>query len=173
MNKAKVYNTKPGLTGYRVNCIQTKKNRYYRKQPFAWWMLPNVILPYKGEAEGMGWSTEFYTDFAILFLTGWYIFFLNSKLVYKVFPSAEKGDILTEAEPVSAAGWSIWLLCLNIFKDRNMQTDRFDLLNMTCIPILYPGGWWVADLATLWVNKGLSDLGYTKLMSPRISVGYV
>jgi lipopolysaccharide/colanic/teichoic acid biosynthesis glycosyltransferase len=39
-------------------------------------MLPDVILPYKGALEI--WYQQhrnFYTDFMILFLTAWYVFF--------------------------------------------------------------------------------------------------
>jgi lipopolysaccharide/colanic/teichoic acid biosynthesis glycosyltransferase len=86
--KTKVYQVKPGLTGigsivFRdVELIITHStlppHECYRQ----------VILPYKGAVEV--WYQQhvsFYTDCMILFLTGWYIIFSNSKLVYKVFPS--------------------------------------------------------------------------------------
>ncbi|MGB3155695.1 MAG: sugar transferase, partial [Chitinophagaceae bacterium] len=47
-----------------------------------------IILPYKGALEL--WYQQhriFFTDFMLLFLTGWYVFFPKSQLVFKVFPS--------------------------------------------------------------------------------------
>jgi lipopolysaccharide/colanic/teichoic acid biosynthesis glycosyltransferase len=89
--KAKVYNVKPGLTGIGSivfrdeELIMTKSNlspeECYR----------TVILPNKGALEI--WYQQhlsFFTDFMILFLTAWCIFFPHNKLVYKVFPSLPK-----------------------------------------------------------------------------------
>jgi lipopolysaccharide/colanic/teichoic acid biosynthesis glycosyltransferase len=91
--KAKVYNVKPGLTGIGSivfrdeELIMTKSNlspeECYR----------TVILPNKGALEI--WYQQhlsFFTDFMILFLTAWCIFFPHNKLVYKVFPSLPKMD---------------------------------------------------------------------------------
>ena len=89
--KAKVYNVKPGLTGIGSivfrdeELIMTKSNlspdECYR----------TIILPNKGALEV--WYQQhlsLFTDFMILFLTGWYIFSPHSNLVYKVFPSLPK-----------------------------------------------------------------------------------
>lgn len=86
--KAKIYNVKPGLTGIGSivfrdeELIMTNSNlspdECYR----------TVILPHKGALEL--WYQKhrgFFTDFMLLFLTGWYILFPKSKLVFKVFPS--------------------------------------------------------------------------------------
>ncbi len=86
--KSKIYNVKPGLTGIGSivfrdeELIMTNSNlspdECYR----------TVILPHKGALEL--WYQEhqgFFTDFMLLFLTGWYILFPSSKLVFKVFPS--------------------------------------------------------------------------------------
>ncbi len=89
--KSKVYNVKPGLTGIGSivfrdeELILTKSNlpphECYR----------TVILPYKGALEV--WYQQhrnLFTDFMILFLTAWYVFFPKSKLVFRIFPSLPK-----------------------------------------------------------------------------------
>ena len=86
--KTKIYNVKPGLTGIGSivfrdeELIMTNSNlppdECYR----------TVILPHKGALEL--WYQQhqnFITDFMLLFLTGWYILFPHSKLVFKIFPS--------------------------------------------------------------------------------------
>jgi len=81
-----IYNTPPGITGIgsvifrdeeKLVSESSNMDETYRK-----------IFQYKGELET--WyqkNISFYTDFMILFLTAWYIFFSESRLVYKVFPS--------------------------------------------------------------------------------------
>jgi len=86
--KEKVYQVKPGLTGtgsivFRDEELIITKSTLPPHECYR-----QVILPYKGAVEV--WyqkHVSFYTDCMILFLTGWYIIFSNSKLVYKVFPS--------------------------------------------------------------------------------------
>ncbi len=81
-----IYRTPPGLTGIAsivfrdeekwISEAQGDKHEYYRLH----------ITPYKGELEL--WYQKnigFYTDFMILFLTGWAIIAPQSELVHKVF----------------------------------------------------------------------------------------
>ena len=84
--KNKIYNVKPGLSGIGSIIFRNEEillssstiplNEFYKK----------FISPYKGELEL--WyqdNISFYTDFTIIFLTIWVIFFPKSNLVYKVF----------------------------------------------------------------------------------------
>lgn len=102
--KSKVYNVKPGLTGIGSIVFRDEELIITKSSLSPDECYRNVILPYKGALEV--WYQQhqnFYTDFMILFLTAWYVIFSNSKLVYKVFPSLPKRDILT-GEPITAAG---------------------------------------------------------------------
>ena len=86
--KQKIYNVKPGLSGIGSVIFRNEEillsnstiplNEFYKK----------FISPYKGELEL--WyldNVSFYTDFMIIFLTIWVVFFPKSNLVYKVFKS--------------------------------------------------------------------------------------
>jgi lipopolysaccharide/colanic/teichoic acid biosynthesis glycosyltransferase len=86
--KAKVYRVKPGLTGIGSIVFRDEELIITHSTLPPHECYRQVILPYKGAVEV--WYQQhvsFYTDCMILFLTGWYIIFSNSKLVYKVFPS--------------------------------------------------------------------------------------
>lgn len=86
--KAKVYQVKPGLTGIGSIVFRDEELIITKSTLPPHECYRQVILPYKGAVEV--WYQQhvsFYTDCMILFLTGWYIIFSNSKLVYKVFPS--------------------------------------------------------------------------------------
>ena len=86
--KAKVYQAKPGLTGIGSIVFRDEELIITRSTLPPHECYRQVILPYKGAVEV--WYQQhfsFYTDFMILFLTGWYILFSSSNLVYKVFPS--------------------------------------------------------------------------------------
>lgn len=86
--KARVYNAKPGLTGIGSLVFRDEEMIITKSTLPPHECYRDVILPYKGAVEV--WYQQhisFYTDFMILFLTGWYIVFSNSKLMYKVFPS--------------------------------------------------------------------------------------
>ena len=86
--KAKVYNVKPGLTGIGSIVFRDEELIMTKSDLSPDECYRNVILPNKGALEL--WyqrHLSFYTDFMLLFLTAWYIFFPHSKLVYKVFPS--------------------------------------------------------------------------------------
>jgi len=86
--KEKVYQAKPGLTGIGSIVFRDEELIITKSTLPPHECYRQVILPYKGAVEV--WyqkHVSFYTDCMILFLTGWYIIFSNSKLVYKVFPS--------------------------------------------------------------------------------------
>ena len=86
--KEKVYQVKPGLTGIGSIVFRDEELIITKSSLAPHECYRQVILPYKGAVEV--WyqkHVSFYTDCMILFLTGWYIIFSNSKLVYKVFPS--------------------------------------------------------------------------------------
>ncbi len=89
--KLKIYNTKPGLTGIGSILFRDEELILTQSKLPPHECYRDIILPFKGALEI--WYQQhqnFYTDFMILFLTAWYIFFPKSKLVYKVFPSLPK-----------------------------------------------------------------------------------
>jgi len=89
--KAKVYNVQPGLTGIGSIVFRDEELIITQSKLTPEECYRDVILPYKGALEI--WYQQhrnFYTDFMILFLTAWYVFFPSSKLVYKVFPGLPK-----------------------------------------------------------------------------------
>jgi lipopolysaccharide/colanic/teichoic acid biosynthesis glycosyltransferase len=93
--KAKVYRVKPGLTGIGSIVFRDEELIITQSNLSPEDCYRNVILPYKGALEI--WYQQhrnFKTDFMILFLTGFYIFFPASKLVYKIFPSLPKKEII-------------------------------------------------------------------------------
>jgi len=93
--KAKVYNVKPGLTGIGSIVFRDEELIITQSNLSPEECYRNVILPYKGALEIWYQQQQgFYTDFMLLFLTGWYIFFPHSKLVYKVFPSLPKKELV-------------------------------------------------------------------------------
>lgn len=89
--KAKVYNVTPGLTGigsivFRDEELIITQSKLSPEETYR-----DVILPYKGALELWYQAhRNFYTDFMLLFLTGWYVLFPQSQLVYKIFPSLPK-----------------------------------------------------------------------------------
>lgn len=86
--KEQVYQVKPGLTGMGSIVFRDEELIITQSTLPPHECYRQVILPYKGAVEV--WyqkHVSFYTDFMILFLTGWYIIFSNSNLVYKIFPS--------------------------------------------------------------------------------------
>mgnify|MGYP001428274434 FL=1 len=94
--KKNIYNVKPGLSGIGSIVFRDEEillsnseipiNKFYSK----------YISPYKGSLEL--WyqkKVSFYTDFMIIFLTIWVVFFPKSNLVFKVFKDLpEKPDFL-------------------------------------------------------------------------------
>jgi lipopolysaccharide/colanic/teichoic acid biosynthesis glycosyltransferase len=91
--KARVYNVVPGLTGIGSIVFRDEELIITQSNLSPEECYRNIILPYKGELEL--WYQDhrnFYTDFMLLFLTGWYVIFPKSRLVYKVFPSLPKRE---------------------------------------------------------------------------------
>lgn len=89
--KRKVYNAQPGLTGIGSIVFRDEELIITQSKLPPHECYRDVILPYKGAVEM--WYQQhfsFYTDVMILFLTGWYVVFPNSRLVYKIFPSLPK-----------------------------------------------------------------------------------
>lgn len=87
--KQVVYNTPPGITGLGSVIFRDEEKLISDSEDIH--AAYRGIFGYKGELEK--WYQQhfsFYTDFMILFLTGWHIFFAKSNLVYKVFPSLPK-----------------------------------------------------------------------------------
>ncbi|HSU29569.1 MAG TPA: sugar transferase [Chitinophagaceae bacterium] len=89
--KAQVNNVKPGLTGIGSILFRDEELIITKSELPPHECYEKLILPAKGAME-MWYQRHynFYTDFMILFLTAWYIFFPHSKLVYKIFPSLPK-----------------------------------------------------------------------------------
>jgi lipopolysaccharide/colanic/teichoic acid biosynthesis glycosyltransferase len=89
--KSKVYNVQPGLTGIGSILFRDEELIITQSNLPPHECYRDIILPYKGALEI--WYQQhqnFITDFMILFLTGWYVIFPKSNLVYKVFPSLPK-----------------------------------------------------------------------------------
>ncbi len=89
--KSSIYNVKPGLTGIGSIVFRDEEQLLTEaKIPLAEYYKLH-ISPYKGEIEL--WYQDhvsFYTDFMLIFLTGWVIIAPNSKLVYKIFKDLPK-----------------------------------------------------------------------------------
>ena len=84
--KQVVYNTSPGITGIGSVIFRDEEKLISESKDIQ--ATYKEIFSYKGALEK--WYQQhfsFYTDFMILFLTGWCIVFSKSKLVYKIFPS--------------------------------------------------------------------------------------
>ncbi len=87
--KQVVYNTAPGITG--IGSVIFRDEEKLISDSTDIHAAYRDIFGYKGELEK--WYQQhfsFYTDFMILFLTGWHIVFSKSDLVFKVFPSLPK-----------------------------------------------------------------------------------
>lgn len=86
--KSKVYDVTPGLTGIGSIVFRDEELIITKSELSPEECYRKIILPYKGALEL--WYQQhriFFTDFMLLFLTGWYVFFPKSQLVFKVFPS--------------------------------------------------------------------------------------
>ncbi len=81
-----VYNTIPGITGIGSVFFRDEESLISNsgRPPHEYY--EQVIAPYKGALE-MWYNAHqsFYTDFMIIFLTAWVIFFPKSKLMFTVF----------------------------------------------------------------------------------------
>jgi len=81
-----IFTTKPGITGIGSIVFRDEEKLMTNSDMPIKEFYAQVIAPYKGELES--WyqdNISFYTDFMILFLTAWVIFFPKSKLHYKIF----------------------------------------------------------------------------------------
>ncbi len=86
--KANIYNVIPGITGIGSIVFRDEEKMMSEHKNDPKHFYDTVISPYKGELEM--WYQQhqsFRTDFLILFLTVWQIFFADSKLVSKMFSS--------------------------------------------------------------------------------------
>jgi lipopolysaccharide/colanic/teichoic acid biosynthesis glycosyltransferase len=91
--KTKIYNVKPGLTGIGSIVFRDEELIMTNSSLPPDECYRTVILPHKGALELWYQKHQnFFTDFMLLFLTGWYILFPKSKLVFKIFPSLPKRD---------------------------------------------------------------------------------
>ena len=84
-----IYSTHPGITGIGSIIFRDEEKIVSESQDIQ--SSYKKIFQHKGAVE-MWYQKKisFYTEFMIIFLTAWYIFFPHSKLLYKVFPSLPK-----------------------------------------------------------------------------------
>jgi lipopolysaccharide/colanic/teichoic acid biosynthesis glycosyltransferase len=98
--KEKVYRVTPGLTGIGSIVFRDEELIITHSSLPPHECYAKVILPFKGALEL--WYQQhrnFFTDFAILFLTGWYIVFPKSNLVNKLFPTLpHRADHVPQSE---------------------------------------------------------------------------
>jgi lipopolysaccharide/colanic/teichoic acid biosynthesis glycosyltransferase len=84
--KKNIYNVKPGLSGIGSIVFRDEEKLLSNSKIPINEFYAMYISPYKGDLEL--WyqkKLSFYTDFMIIFLTVWVIFFPKSNLVFKVF----------------------------------------------------------------------------------------
>ncbi len=103
--KSLIYNVRPGVTGigsviFRNEAVLIGKVKQMGKDP--WEFYKNEIYPYKGQLES--WYQEkqsFATDFFILILTVWVLFFPGSTLHYRVFPTLPRQELFQSILQIS------------------------------------------------------------------------
>lgn len=84
--KAVIYNIKPGLTGIGSIIFRDEERLLSETKLSLQDFYKSHISPYKGELEL--WNQKnlsFYSDFMLIFLTGWVIISPKSQLAYKIF----------------------------------------------------------------------------------------
>ena len=84
--KERIYNVRPGLTGIGSIVFRDEERLLSETKMEPAQFYAQFISPYKGELEL--WYQDhlsFRTDFMLIFLTAWVIFFPQSGLVYKIF----------------------------------------------------------------------------------------
>jgi len=84
--KENIYNVRPGLTGVGSIVFRDEERLLSETKMEPAQFYAQFISPYKGELEL--WYQDhlsFRTDFMLVFLTAWVIFFPQSELVYKIF----------------------------------------------------------------------------------------
>jgi lipopolysaccharide/colanic/teichoic acid biosynthesis glycosyltransferase len=92
--KGRIYNVQPGLTGIGSIVFRDEELIITKSSLSPDECYRTVILPHKGALEL--WYQQhrnFFTDFMLLFLTGWYVLFPNSKLVFTIFPSLPRKGV--------------------------------------------------------------------------------
>ncbi|HEX5654902.1 MAG TPA: sugar transferase [Chitinophagaceae bacterium] len=92
--KARIYNSRPGITGIGSVIFRDEEKIVSESQDIQ--ATYKEIFDYKGAVEM--WYQQhisFFTDFMIIFLTAWYIFFPGSQLVHKVFPGLPQRELNT------------------------------------------------------------------------------
>lgn len=91
--KANIYNVRPGITGIGSIVFRDEERLMTECVGDPKVFYNTVIASYKGELEM--WylkNYSFKTDFLILFLTGWQIFFSDSKLINTIFKTLPGKD---------------------------------------------------------------------------------
>ena len=84
--KERIYNVRPGLTGIGSIVFRDEERLLSETKMEPAQFYAQFISPYKGELEL--WYQDHLslrTDFMLVFLTAWVIFFPQSELVYKIF----------------------------------------------------------------------------------------
>ena len=91
--KAKIYSVRPGLTGIGSIVFRDEETIISNSKLPPDECYAKVISPYKGALEL--WYLEhigFFTDWIIIFLTAWVVFFPKSNIVYKIFKDLPRYD---------------------------------------------------------------------------------
>jgi lipopolysaccharide/colanic/teichoic acid biosynthesis glycosyltransferase len=89
----KIYSIKPGITGIGSLIFRDEENIISKFQGDPFENYKKIIIPYKSDVEL--WYQEnrsFFIDLQIIILTALVIFFPNSEIVYKWFPTLPKRD---------------------------------------------------------------------------------
>ena len=89
--KERIYNVRPGLTGIGSIVFRDEERLLSETKMEPAQFYAQFISPYKGELEL--WYQDHLslrTDFMLVFLTAWVIFFPQSELVYKIFRDLPK-----------------------------------------------------------------------------------
>ena len=92
-----IYLNKPGITGIGSLIFRDEEKMLSEAQdPKAFY---STIYPYKGRLEMWYYdNVSLFTDFSIIFLTGWSLLFPETRLIYRIFrdlPGARKESIAT------------------------------------------------------------------------------
>ncbi len=86
-----IYNMLPGLTGVGSIIFRDEESLLSKVKDEGgdvWTYYKDTMYPYKGKVEQ--WyqvNYGFYTDLMCIFITVWVVFFPQSEIIYKVFPS--------------------------------------------------------------------------------------
>ncbi|MFA6260085.1 MAG: sugar transferase [Bacteroidia bacterium] len=90
--KSKIYTVRPGITGMGSLVFRNEEQYLFDHAENPKRYYEEIIAPAKGDVELWYLNhRSLSTDFRILFLTGWYIVFPKSNLLYKVFHNLPSG----------------------------------------------------------------------------------